>query len=109
MPHPPKPPTPQAVGAALKHAGFRRSQLSGASHQIAGYAVRKCRTQPDAVDVRWWPDSREAAAPDVYTDIAEKRHRMLQRYADALVRERFRCRIISTDDRVIVYAREAGQ
>lgn len=103
MPYPSRPPTTQAVGSALKREGFGRSQLSGASYRIAGYAVRKCRTQPDAVDVRWYPDSREATSPDVYTDIEPKRTRMLLRYADRLLAQGFRSQVHG--DRVIVYGR----
>lgn len=109
VPYPPKPPTTQAVGAALKREGFGRSQSSGVYHRTTGYAVRKCRTQPDAVDVRWWPDSREGAAPDAYTGLAVKRRRMLQRYADVLVRNGFLCRLSEKDDLLTVFGRRTNR
>jgi hypothetical protein len=106
MPYPPKPPTTQAVGAALKRAGFSRSQSSGVYVRTAGYTVRKCRTQPDAVDVRWWPDSRETAAPAVDTaQITKRRTLTLLRYADALLVAGFRQQLSLSGDRLTVYAR----
>ena len=112
--YPPRPPTPQIVGAILKRAGFNRSQSSGVYHRTAGYAVRKSRTEPDAVEVRWHPDSREAAAPDAAQDTATRRIRWLQRYADAILadplyRGRLRCRLSEPDGKVTVYAREANR
>jgi len=103
MPYPQRTPTTQAVGAALKREGFGRSQSSGCFYQVAGYAVRKCRTQPDAVEVRWQPDSREAASPDIYNDTETRRTRMLLRYADRLLAQGFRSQ--KRDDRLIVYGR----
>lgn len=108
MPYPPKPPTVQVVGAILKRAGFSRSQSSGVYHRTAGYAVRKSRTQPDAVEVRWWPDSRQVT-PDA-EDIAAYRFRWLQRYADAINRDplyhgRFVIRFTSQDGKVTIYPR----
>ena len=106
MPYPPKPPAPQAVGAALKRAGFSRSQSSGVYHRTAGYAVRKCRTQPDAVDVRWWPDSREAVSPPADPgQIAKRRTLTLLRYADALLVAGFRQQLSEGGDKLTVYAR----
>jgi hypothetical protein len=103
MPYPRKAPTPQAVGAALKREGFSRSQSSGVCHRTSGYSVRKCRTQPDAVDVRWWPDSREAASPGACTDTEKRRTMALLRYADRLLAQGFRSQ--KHGDRLIVFGR----
>jgi hypothetical protein len=112
MPYPPKPPTPQIVGAILKRAGFNRSQSSGVYVRTAGYAVRKSRTQPDAVEVRWWPDLPDLreVAPDADDDITGRRYRWLQRYADAITTDalyhgRFVVRFTSQDGKVTVYLR----
>jgi hypothetical protein len=100
---PPKPPTPQAVIAILKRAGFSRSQSSGVYVRTPGYAVRN-RPQPGAVEVRWWPDSREVPADA--DDVLRRRARWLQRYADAILADsRFRCRLSEKDGKVTVYAR----
>jgi hypothetical protein len=104
MPYPPRPPTPQAVGAALRRAGLTRSQSSGAYVRTAGYAVRKSRTQPDAVEVRWWPDSRAHFSPD---DLANRRILTLLRYADKLLAQGFRSQLSDGGDRLTVYARRA--
>jgi hypothetical protein len=112
MPYPPKPPTPQIVGAILKRAGLNRSQSSGVCNRTAGYAVRKSHPQPDAVEVRWWPDSREDIAPADSGAIATRRTGWLQRYADAIItdalyRGRFLCRLSEPDEKVTVCARGA--
>jgi hypothetical protein len=108
--YPPKPPTPQIVGAILKRAGLNRSQSSGVFSRTAGYSVRKSRTQPDAVEVRWWPDSREDITPADSGAIAKRRTGWLQRYADAIHADplyRGRLRAAIEDDKVTVYARSA--
>jgi hypothetical protein len=112
VPYPPKPPTPQIVGAILKRAGLNRSQSSGVYNRTAGYSVRKSRTQPDAVEVRWWPDSREDITPAGSDAIAKRRTGWLQRYADAIVtdplyRGRLRCQLSEPDGKVTVYARSS--
>ncbi len=103
----PRPPTPQAVGAALKRAGLNRSQSSGVYHRTAGYAVCKSRTRPGAVEVRWWPDSREAAVDAA--EIAKRRTLKLLRYFDALLASGFRAQLSEAGDVLVVYARKDGE
>lgn len=105
MPYPPKPPTGQAVSAALKHAGFNRiapfcgAGLARLNEHAAGYKVRKSPTDPNAVEVRWLPSS---LATDPMT---ERRMLMLVRYADALLHAGFRCQIDEPGAKLTVYAR----
>lgn len=105
MPYPPKPPTTQAVIAALKREGFSRSEpcSPGPKDHTAGWRVRKCPWDSSLVEVLWWDDTRAIHGEGA----AARRFHWLQRYADALVRSRFRCQISEKDGKVTVYARSA--
>jgi hypothetical protein len=110
VPYPPKPPTPQIVGAILKRAGFNRSQPDnrGPKEYTEGYQVRKAPGIPGAVEVTWRPSSL-GLHPEGHRD---RRTRWLQRYADAILadalyRSRFRVRLSEPDGKVTVYARSA--
>lgn len=106
MPYPPRPATTQAVGAALKRAGFNRVQpFYGAGRMndmTAGYKVTKSRTANDAVEVQWLPSSL-AAGPETNQRIAT-----LGRYADALAAARFRCQMDDEFTKLFVYASTAN-
>lgn len=84
MPYSPKPPTPQIVGAILKRAGFNRSAPCGPGlkDHTHGYKVRKCPYDSSAVEVLWWPDSRDVSDA---ASIGTRRVQWLQRYADAIL------------------------
>lgn len=104
MPYPPRPPTPQAVGAALKRAGFPRSEPTmGLRQHTAGYQVRKGRSIPDSVEVRWLPHSLD----DDGDLLGRRRTRALLRYADALLVAGFRPQVDEPGEKVTVYARRS--
>lgn len=94
MPYPPRAPTPQGVGGALKRAGFNRADPRG-----AGYKVRKSKATPASVEVLWQADPRDCGPA------AARRTLTLQRYADVLVGARFRCRLDEPGGKLTVYAR----
>jgi hypothetical protein len=112
VPYPPRPPTGQAVAAALKRAGFNRSVVlpgtgrynwdgrlvRGSERHSDGYEVK---TADGQITVRW-----RTCGPVVNPD-AEHRKRMgwLQRYADTLVGDGFCCRLSEPDGKVIVHGR----
>ena len=95
MPYPSRPPSTQAVGAALKRGGISRSEwMPGTGIDSPGYQVRKSRTMPGVVDVFWHGESGGRAAPP------------LLRMADILLLGAgFRCRVSDQGDRLMVYGR----
>jgi len=99
MPYAPRPLTSQAVSAALKRAGFNRSEPTGLRDRTAGYKVRKSRVNPAYVEVSWLPDSR-SITPD-----REHPRLMLLRCADQLLHAGFRSQLSEGAAKLTVYAR----
>lgn len=102
--YPPKPPTPQIVGAILKRGGFNRSQPCGPGPKdhTAGYKVRKCPYDSALTEVLWWDDSRSIG------DDSAARDGWLRRYADAILADplyRGRLRPAIACGKVTVYPR----
>lgn len=54
----PRPPTPQAISALLKRAGFERAQVQRFT-LTSGFRVTKSRAHPDAVRVEYLTGPRE--------------------------------------------------
>ena len=103
MPYPPRSATPQAVGAALKRAGFNRvAPFYGAGRMndtTAGYKVTKSRTAPNAVEVLWFPSSLATEPTQEWCTA------MLMQYSGALEAAGFRCDLTQITEKLFVYAR----
>lgn len=98
-------PTVQGVGAALKRAGFNRSEpMSGPRSLLehtAGYKIRKSRSTPAHVDVFWLPCSLDIGGEK------ERRARALLRYADTLLAAGFRAQLARGGGKLVVYGRRS--
>ena len=95
MPYPPRPPTTQAIGAALKRAGISRSEWMPGAGLSPGYRVRKSRTVPSAVEVLWRGEAEDRTVL------------RLLRMADVIVGAGFRCRLSDDRSKITIYASTA--
>ena len=112
MPYPLRPPTGQAVSAALKRAGFNRSAIltgtgryhwdgklvRGSEQHSAGYEVRTVQGQ---IRVR----HLTGGAGPVNEEVAQRATLKLLRYADALLLAGLRSQLDADGRSLIVYAR----
>lgn len=100
MPYPPRSPTTQAVGAALKRAGVPRSEPTmGLGEHTAGYKVRKGQCGPGTVEVTWLPHSLDSPP-------SRGNHQLrLLRCADILLLAGFQPRLEAGGEKLTVYAR----